>query len=339
MPNSPSRAAAAAAAAGAAVLVLLLAACGDDSGTATGGDDAGTTWSGAADPLDTAGLVWAADGTVHLPDGSTIETEQDIAAYVVAAPGAYVVPADDDRSTGRLLLATPDGTIEETGAQVDPATLRTSPDGRYLAFVDPATGEQDEFGTPVGTVVVVDTVEGEEVVRSAEGMGDPGTDDLADLYEDAEEPAVLGLTDTTAYVVGPDAVLAYDLATGERSTAAGSASEAYDADWFAELRGEAALTNPAGTWTVVNPDDGSPARLLPEGGGEPVVTRAPGGGVHELDSWLDDETVVGGTLDGQTDVLIGCSLPRGTCEPLPGVPPGALLPVDRSGPAGPTVRR
>ncbi|GGO73828.1 hypothetical protein [Nocardioides deserti] len=336
MPNPPSRPAAAA---GAAVLVLLLGACGDDSASGIGGGDAGTTWSAAADPLDTSGLVWAADGTVHLPDGSTIETEQDIAAYVVAGPGAYVVPADDDGSTGRLLLATPDGTVEETGAQVDPATLRTSPDGRYLAFVDPATGEQDEYGTPVGTVVVVDTVEGEEVVRSAEGMGDPGSDDLADLYEDAEEPAVLGLTDTTAYVVGPDAVLAYDLATGDATTAAGSASEAYDADWFAELRPEAALTNPAGTWTIVDPPTGDPVRLVPEGGGDPVATRVPGGGVYELDSWLDDETAVGGALDGQTDVLIGCSLPSGDCEPLPGVPPGALLPVDRSGPAGPTVRR
>ncbi|MCR6032646.1 hypothetical protein GGQ22_14555 [Nocardioides sp. zg-579] len=318
--------------------LLVLSGCGEDGSAAEPRTDGAAAWTGAAAPVDPSGLVWAADGAVHLGDGTVIDTEQQIEAYVVAGDGVYLVPAGDHEGPGAPLLLATEDRLEETGARVEPDTLRTSPDGRYLAFIDPATGEQDAFGTPVATAVVVDTVRGEEVVRSSEGMGDVGEDDLADLYEDAESPEVLGLTDTTAYVAGPDGVRAHDLASGEGSVVADSASEVYDTDWFAALRGEDALTNPAGTWRIVDPTDGSPVRLVPEGGGAPVVTRSPVD-VYELDSWLDDETAVGGGLDGETDLLLACTLPTGECAPPPGVPAGALLPVDRSGPGLPTVRR
>ncbi|MDN4172293.1 hypothetical protein QWY28_05020 [Nocardioides sp. SOB77] len=317
--------------------LLALGGCGED-GPAEEEPPAGARWTGAGDPVDPSGLVWAAGGTVHLGDGTVIETDQEIEAYVVAGDGAYVVPAGDREGPGAdLLLATGDR-VEQTGAVVDPDTLRTSPDGRYLAFIDPATGEQDEYGTPVATAVVVDLVAGEEVVRSAAGMGDTGSDDLADLYEDAESPAVLGLTHTTAYVAGPDGVLAYDLPSGDRDELADSTSDVYDDDWFTALRGEDALLSPSGTWRIVDPTDGSPVRLVPEDGGKAVVTRAPYD-VYELDSWLDETTAVGGALEGESDVLLACTLPTGACGPLPGVPAGALLPVDRSGPGLPTVRR
>ncbi|WP_193604982.1 hypothetical protein [Nocardioides dongkuii] len=322
-----------------AALALLgavtLAGCGDDA-------DAGEapTWSAADTVLDASGLVWESGGTVHLGDGTTIETGEEVAGYVVAGDGVYLVAAaGSDATAGPVLHATPEdpGNPEDTGAVAAPDSLRVSPDGRYLAFLDPETGTQDEYGTPLGTAVVVDLVEGEEVVRSAAAMGDPGQDDLADLYEDAGAPEVLGLTDRAAYVAGPGAVLAYDLATGEPSEVAPSAADAWDDDWFLALSSPEARTSPGGAWTLAQPADGSPARLVPADGGKPVVTRAPYD-VYELDSWLDDQTAVGGALDGQTDVLLGCTLPTGRCAPLPDVPAGARLPADRSGPRFPTVR-
>lgn len=308
--------------AGLLLATAVLVGC-DDEDPAGGGAD-GASWTRSEDPVDPTGLVWATEGIVRLGDDTTIDTGEEIESYVVAGDGIYFVPASPPGA--ELMLATTDG-VESTGAIADPATLRTSPDGRYLAFIDRTTGPDGGGDTPLATAVVVDLSEGEEVVRSSDAMGDPD-DDLRDDYEE-QEPTVFGLTDDTAYVGGPDGAISYELATGEGSPAADSIGAAIEEDWYEDLRLLDATTNPAGTWSIEVDFRGRPPRLVPTSG-EPVTTRA---AYDEwvLNSWLDDDTAVGSTGGADGVVLLTCAVPTGACEPVPGTETGVLLPVDRLG--------
>ena len=73
----------------------------------------------------------------------------------------------------------------------DVQSLVASPDGRRFAFLDLQHGPKDTYGTPLAISLAYDATTGKALVASYAGMGDITTDDLLDLYEDAE-PAVLG---------------------------------------------------------------------------------------------------------------------------------------------------
>ena len=298
----------------AALMTCLLAGCGDDTD-----DDPtpeGSAWPVSSDPVDPGGLVWATGSTVHLADGTTIDTGDSLGPYVVAGDGVFFTtdveasgtPRESGPNPSRLFLAEPDGTVTDTGFDV--ATLAASPDGRYLGVLDLTSGERDDFGTRQAEVVVVDLTSGEEVVRSTEGMGDPESDDLAALYPEI----VLGvarLTEDTAYVEGVGEAWAYDLVTGE-----GEPLPDEEQDWE-RLPGDP--VSPDGQWRFSG--EGLGAELVPDDG-RPVVPD-PGTARWFLVYWADDTTAVGYAVSGPDAPrvrpgdrldLMSCVVPTGACD-------------------------
>ncbi len=304
----------------AAVLALAalgaLAGCGDapaDGQAGAASDSADGAWRTSTDPLPTDGLAWASGSTVHLADGTTIDTGAPLRTFVVAGDGVFFLPAEDsedEASTGideqEVQYAAPGGEVTATGLTLVTRTLAASPDGRYLGGIDASVGEQDEYGTPVATARVFDLETGEEVVRSAEGMGDPGEDDLSVLYENVEID-VAALTSDTAYVEVADGTLAYDLASGDSTTA-----DPPELD---------ATTSPDGAWQVI--DRPGLADVLESTDGEVVAPRT-GSERWTLSFWADDDTVVGVAVDGpgrgprvdpdDTTRLMTCTVPAGRCD-------------------------
>jgi hypothetical protein len=204
------------------MVALTLTACGS-----TRHDSHALDWPRVNEPAGTDhGLVWAdrQTGDIHLADGTTLSGDRSIYYFVAAGQGAYVVDKDDQA----LVEVTPDGS-RETGAHVD-KLVKASADGRYLAFLDPRSGPVVQ-GTPVLEAVVVDLETGKEVARSTQGMGGEDTDDLADLYEDAEY-GVLGVTDKKAWFSVPEGdVLAIDLPSGKATTTPDTDTSSDDNPW------------------------------------------------------------------------------------------------------------
>jgi len=83
----------------------------------------------------------------------------------------------------------------------DVQSLVASSDGRRLAFLDLQHGPHDDYGTPLAMSVAYDATTGKPLVASYAGMGDVATDDLTDLYEDAE-PGIIRIDDDTLLVRG-----------------------------------------------------------------------------------------------------------------------------------------
>lgn len=296
-----------------AAVALLLAGCTTDAEQPDGSDE---PWRLSADPVETGGLVWASGSTVHLADGTTIDTGAPIGGYVVAGDGVWFAEADgDDYQLGNdaeaeLRFAAPDGEVVDTGITFLGESLAASAGGRYLALIDVRSGEEDDFGTPQATVRVLDLRTGEEVVQSTEGMGDPADDDFAAVYPEAEMD-VRALTDEAAYVDTLEGTLAFDLATGEARAV--SDDEVPDP-------GLDPTTSPDGAWQIVD----GPRRtdLLAHEDGRRVRPR-PGTPRWDLDRWVDDTTVVGVAISGpglgeQIDprdslALMSCVVPTGAC--------------------------
>jgi hypothetical protein len=299
----------------AVALVGAMAGC-DDGGTGPD-EDPGPAWRASSAPVDPTGLVWAAGSTVHLADGTAIDTGRPLGPYVVAGDGVYFTsdtgkdgrPIDGGQRPSRLYLAEPDGTVSDTGA--DAFTLGASPDGRYLGFLDLTTGDQDRFGTPQAQAVVVDLQTGEEVVRSSAGMGDPEDDDLAALYPEI----MLGIarvTDDTAYVDAVGDTYAYDLATGE--------SELLPQGTEPPGSARDDPQSPDGAWRIVAGKAGRD--LLVSADGARVTPRA-GTPRWDLEWWADERTVVGYAVSGpggpdidedDSLALMACVVPTGDCE-------------------------
>lgn len=327
----------------AAVLPLvLLAGCGDDTGDTgdggdtgdTGGDPAALDWAASADPISPAGqLVWAEDGVIHLPDGTTWDAGVDIASYVVAGDGAYVLA---DGST-ELLHVDADG-ARPTGAHADPQTLRASPDGRFLVFLDPDAGTADQYDTPLLVTVVVDLERGEEVLRSSAGMGDLKTDDLADLYEDAAY-GTLGITDDTAWVLGATGeVLTVALPDGDVTSKEVSNPNDPTLPWYTprfedDLNG--GPWNADHTWVIL---EGRVRDRFQSADGQ-VVEPRPDTAMWTLGGWINPTTAVGTAVAGPVSeanlvdpdaerTLMTCTVPDGACTPVPGAGSGAFPPAD-----------
>ncbi len=323
------------------LLGALLAGCGDD-----GSGDPAAEWPAADDGVELRGLVWAAGSTIHLGDGSTLDAGAPIRSYVVAQGGAYVVPdtGSDEQPWPELLRVGPGGT-ERLGVHPERGSLASSPDGRYLAFLD-RSGERDEYDTPLAEAVVVDLETGEELLRSDDGMGDPAVDDLADLYEDAT-PYVLGVDDGHAWYRTPGDVRSVDLATGDVEVFEDT-WEVGEEPWSGADAEESAAESPDGRWAIRDGrigEDWHAPRLVADDG-RTVTTRLTAAGLGLdpwqpapedlewfLDSWVDDTHAAGSArvsdLGGERWVLVTCAVADGTCTVVPGTEDGTVQPDDR----------
>lgn len=296
------------------LLAASLAACGDEASRVPGGQE----WP-TGEPLAVEGLVWAKDHTVHLGDGTTLDTKHSVHEFAVAGDAVWFtredpVHADQVGDEGRLWRATTEG-VERTDAYA--AELTATIDGRFLVYLDHVTGPKDD-GTAAYVLVVIDTRTGEETIRTTEGMDDAGAVSLEDAYGEGE-PHLAGATDSTAYVTALGSTRAFDLETGE--------VERVDSDDVPGASLDDPLWNPAHTWRTGSA--GSPLRpaLIAEDG-RPVPLRM-AAAQWSISGWVDDETVVGTASGGKADPvsaiggfspssLITCTLPAGTCSRVPG---------------------
>lgn len=174
-----------------AAFVLLVTGCGDEGDVS--GTDKSAAWRTSTDPVTTSGLAWAAASTVHLSDGTTIDTGSPVSAFVVAGDGVFFFPPQSEEDAGsadfpvqELMFGVPGKSPASTGLTLSSSLLAASPDGRYLAAIDTMSGEKDRFGTPQASVLVFDLETGDETVESTLGMGDPDEDDFADGYSEVE---------------------------------------------------------------------------------------------------------------------------------------------------------
>jgi hypothetical protein len=326
------------------VLALSAAGCGDDE--PDGSSDA--DWPRTTTPVDADGLVWAAGSTVHLPDGSTLDTEDPAGSYVVAGEGVWFTSATPGDLEGNRLpplqVATTDG-VEELDVHPDIGSLTSTVDGRWLAFID-----RLEDGAGAAEAVVVDLTTGEEVVRSSEGLLPSETEgaDWTDLYEDAPV-SMLGVVDGTAYVQGLDTLVSYDLSTGEATTSDLDWEAIRSAGWYAALHRTAPLSSPDGGWQIPAQEFGA-TPVLESADGERVTTSVPeasgplgspdvsGPPLEEwsVGGWIDGSTVVattpsrdGSDIDWTVPVLLTCIVPSGECSVVEGTEDGVNLPADR----------
>jgi hypothetical protein len=324
-------------------LVLTTACTPDDDPAAST-----TSWPTTSTPVATDGLIWASGSTVHLPDGSTIDTGRLAGAYVVAGAGVWFASSEPDELDGNelpeLRVATADG-VEDLDAHPGIGSLTTSADGRWLAFIDRLEG-----GAGAAEAVVVDLTTGEEVVRSSEGLLPSETEgaDWTDLYEDAPV-AMLGVVDGTAYVQGLSSLVAYDLSTGEATSTDLDWEAIRSTDWYASLHRTAPLWNADQSWRIpVQPYGATP--VLESADGERVTTTLPGATgplgspdvsgppleEWRLGGWIDGRTALGTTpsrdgsgTDWLTPVLLTCTVPSGECAVVEGTEDGVNLPTDR----------
>jgi len=274
---------------------------------------------------------------VHLGDDTTIDTGVGVASFVVAGDGVYFVAHDGSGDpvdsptwgeTGVLLYADRDGRVVDTGVITDPAaSLRASPDGRYLAAFDMASGEEDGFGTPQAEVVVWDLRKGEEILRSSAGMGDPESDDLAALYSDAGI-VVMGLSDRELSVVGATDNLVYDLTTGAIRKLSDEKVIAAATDLY--------RVSPDREWTI-----------LDQGKDRPQIVEGPEGRIDLVGVETEKLKLYGWTAEGELlavhdagpKVAMTCVVPSGRCSDLPGTA-GQLVIFEneQTGPTGPDLR-
>lgn len=306
-----------------AAAVLLLAGCSDPSSAGDpagrGSSDPGAAAWTSTDPVDASGLVWASEGVVHLSDGTTVDVGGPITTYVVAGDGVWFTPAESEEAgtrhstmtTGPLHVVGRDGEVTDTGVTVYVESLGSSPDGRYLGFVDATSGEEDDFtGTPQATAVVVDLSTGDRVVETTDGMGDPDEDDLDHDYP--EVSLSVRFPDAgSAYVQGLDGDRLYTLPAGDAEVV-----EPIDSPLHDPLD----RTNQDGTWTI---DDRGGVDVLRSADGQRVRPRT-GTASWQLGWWQDAGTVVGAASDGEAATLVTCVVPSGDCTPLEGTT-GRLL--------------
>lgn len=267
----------------------------------------------AADLVDPTQTVWSLGTTLHWGDGHTTDLGTPAAQLVVAGAGVYVLTDDG----ADVLLATPDGRVEKTGESA--YRLVASPDGHYLAFIDWRSGEKGRDGERrMAVAVVLDLVEGEDVLRTADDLGVTADDDLGQLYEGAGDTVVEALTDEAAWIRHPGGVLRVDLATGEHEQVGDDPAD------LPRGRTGTREANPAGTWafdrTAANP-------LLLPARGRPVEPQLRAR-FWSAGHWLDDRHLLllatsawAVQLPDRSDQEVtawSCAVPSGRCSRVPG---------------------
>jgi hypothetical protein len=209
-----------------------------------------------------------------------------------------------------------------TGAYVNKGA-KASPNGRYLAFIDPKAGPTFEGTTLQLTSVVVDLKTGKEIIRSTRGMGDLEDDDLTDLYEDADH-FVLGIDNTTAWIQAAEGdVLTIDLSSSRVKALRDVDLSDEKNPWVGPRFGGEPARGPA-----------SPDRAW----GIRRVNRTAAVS-WSLDSWLGPTRVVGYANvglenanrlnDPEDRALMTCTVPDGRCTLVPGSE-NAILPEPSS---------
>lgn len=291
--------------------VLALAASAL-TGCGNGDDvDDDAAWRTSSAPVAVDGLTWAADTTVHLPDGSTIDTGEPVQAFVVGGDGVFFVPAGEDGDgTFRgddLFFAGPEGEPVDTGLDVDSEGLRTSPDGTHLAVLEADYDNGDV------AMRLFDLAAGTDVT-SEDGMDIETLDPVHDLLE--SEVAILGIDDERVYARSLEGDYVYDLATGEGRELGDEAIPGRRLD---------PLMSPDGAWRIEQPA-GLRDVLVPASGDE--LRPAAGSSRWTLTGWVDDTTVLGVAIDGpgkgevigpdDTLTLMTCQVPSGACEVVDG---------------------
>lgn len=290
-----------------AVIGVLLTLVG-----CTEGDEDSSDGASGAQSAAKAGLIWASGSVVHLADGTTIDTGESIAAYVVAGDGVYFVtdespdtPSFTGAMEAELHVADRDGTVTDTGVTILVSTLTASPSGRYVAALDMGAVEDGERAE----TVVWDVDDGGEVIRADDGMGDPD-DDLEWLYSEVSLDIPL-LTDEEVYVDGVEEVWSYDLGTGDGTQLDEDAEvPAYDVS---------SRVSPDGGWQIT----GDPERPIGVDEHNQTIT-SPSGKVWEpsvpteswqLLGWVDEDTVYG-VAHGDATALLTCEVDRRACRVL-----------------------
>lgn len=205
------------------VAILLMTGCDRAADEPDGGDGDAVPWpaTGTAAARDD-GLVWASAGRIHLGDGSVIDVGGSVDGYVVAGDGivAMGVGAESETHPGYVYDGAEATYVGADGSSFplgfEAINLAASADGRYLAAVDASSGLRIDEDLHVLEVVVVDLTDGTEVVRTSDGLGDPGRDDLGALYP--ELSFQLGFDPEAGellYASGFDELLEIDVSTGD----------------------------------------------------------------------------------------------------------------------------
>lgn len=291
--------------------VAALAGCADEESSGNG--DA--SWRTSTDPVTTSGVAWAAGSTVHLGDGTTIDTGDPVRVFVVAGDGVFFVPSESQEdvattsfSSEPLWFASPAGEVSDTGLSVAGDGLLASPGGRHLALLEADHDSGD------ARMRLLDLESGEEVV-SQDGMDDGGSEDPVSHLLEAEVQ-VRGIDDEQVRARGLEGEYVYELDTGEgrplrdeEVVASGGADE---------------LESPDREWRIEKPEAG-PDRILDSAG--TAVDLRVDAERWNLSWWADATTAMGTTITGpgagkatgpgDTVALLACTVPTGECTSFP----------------------
>jgi hypothetical protein len=295
-------------------LVAVLALTGCDSNLPIVGDE--PDWRTSTTPLDHASLVWAMGSTVHFADGTTVDTDDDIHAYVVAGDGVFFVPfeSDDDGDFWAfgdtdLFYVAPGTAAVKTGLSVDSSGVAVTPDGNRLVILD----DDDDAGTAV--MRFFDLHSGEEIT-SKDGWDTSGIDD-PEWYFNESEVKILAITDSHVYARTIDGEYSYDLTTGE--------GQPLDDDVEVPGYGDDPNESPDGEWIIEDQETMQDAVVSTNRAD--VVPLDPGSSRWYLSGWLDSDTVIGARIDGPGSskkvsledslTLMTCEVPAGTCTRIP----------------------
>ncbi|MEH3034826.1 MAG: hypothetical protein PGN07_12590 [Aeromicrobium erythreum] len=263
-------------------------------------------------------VAWASGRTVHVGD-RTVRAPAGVEQVAVTTGGLYL------RAGPRLLVVTGDR-VRDTGQRLRGGFV-VDPAGRHLAYLDASHGPRDDFGTRRLTAVLWDLRTHTRVADSSTDLGDPGSDDLTDLYEETE-PRVLGFVDDSLVVGTTDGYRRIALSDGRER---GLRVEDGTSPLAATQGGFATSADRVGGRWRVDPFDGrlavlSPTRrflLVSEDGLRWIVTDRRGRPftvpglprVVQPGPWLDDYTLTLIAFDAAQDptAILRCDLAARRC--------------------------
>lgn len=262
-------------------------------------------------------VVWADGRSVHVGD-RVVRAPGDVDQLAVTAAGLYL------RVDRRLLVVVGDR-VRDTGQRLE-GTFVVDPDGRHLAYLDAGHGARDDHGTRRLVAVLWDLRTQHRVATSTTDLGDPGSDDLTDLYEETE-PRVLGFADGDLVVRTTDGYRRIALAGGRErglrvadgtsplaATQEGFATSAdrVDGRWKVDtFDGRLAVLSPSRRFLLVS-DDG--VRWIVTEKGRPSTVRGLPR-VVQPGPWLDDHTValIAFDDDQEPTAILRCDLVARRC--------------------------
>ncbi|WP_110182281.1 hypothetical protein [Nocardioides solisilvae] len=295
------------------VLGLTLAGCGDDGPGGLGTVDDDAAWRTSTDPVTTEGFAWATGETVHLGDGTTIDTGVPVGAFVVAGDGVFVVPGESDDGSPfagpGLRFAAPGADPVDTGLLVGRDGLVATEDGSTLVVLEA------DYDTGAAAMRFFDLATG-EARTSTDGMEHESSDPVNELLE--SEAQIWGIDGETVHVATLDGDYVYDVTTGE-----GRKDEGDRADWPFGTPDEPEVS-PDGRWRIVGSAEEGFGVVGSDG--EPVALDVEGER-WSLSWWVDEQTAVGSVAEGpgegprmvagDTATLLSCVVPSGECTLYP----------------------